>query len=296
MEQVSIATLARTLAEQVDALIARQDVQAQQKREQQAREARETQARAATTLREQWEADFPLDVREQLAPTAFRLSPQGYALAHFTFDGEEWSAAAIVSRAPDAPRTWRFTAPEGHYTRDAAAGDIGPLVLILAQRRRDRLAAELAASRESLAQTRYDAALATAGQDAWRWPAGREIVLFRFTWHLSSTSEWGSSTERGWAVTDRHNRDGYLQFQAESDFYGGSGAAREVRVATLSPAPMVERRVFSRVEDLPPELREPLLVTLEPDEDFDRRSSHGDHQHRIGEQPVSWLRDLIDHK
>lgn len=280
------------LTDRVDVLIAHQARQAQEKQDRQAQETRERNERALATLREQWEADVPADVRAQLAPVDFRLCSPGRAVVAFTFDGETWTASPFQPRETDV-RGWRFDAPDGKYTQDAEAGKIAaPLITLLARRRRERQQNVAAAEAQAAAEARYVAALAAVSWERWQWPAGREITLFRFTWHMTPASEYGSGTESGWAVTDRPDRDGYLRFEPEHDIYG-HGAPREIRVATLSPAPMVERRKFTCVADLPPELREPQLVTLEPDEDFDQRSI-GDHQHRVGVQPLAWVRALVD--
>jgi hypothetical protein len=86
----------------------------------------------------------------------------------------------------------------------------------------------------------------TMADQTWTWPAGRVLVLYRWTW-LDPDAD---KMIVGWSRRDEADDAGYIHIEAESD-----QPAVTLRVHP-DGMPLIERETFSAFTRLPPSLKE----------------------------------------
>jgi len=234
-------------------------------------------------LRTRFVADWPEDLRAAFDPKAVTRWSHPQEAVVLTIDGQEWLAWLWGGR------DWKVDLPDSGASCPLGTGPQlrTRMLLAVAQYRRDR-------AQQEAVQRHLETTLAAARATLWRWPAGRALVLYHWNWCIAPAADATSAAyDSGWSPQPRLDADGWLQLPPERGPYreSPSRAPRYLRISPESLA-VIGRHAFRSLEDLPRCLRELVTTTVtgmvERDED-DRPLAHD-----VGEQPLPWVRRLLD--
>ncbi len=186
----------------------------------------------------------------------------------------------------------------------------------LAQQEEERERAErlaVAQAQHERLTALFEQASRKAVESLWRWPQGVSIEVYRLCYCTASLYQDSGETafdyDSGWtaaACLDEHHRIRLEPTRVDAR----SGRLSPARVVQLLPQvhhPLWTVFRFARVEELPPELRESVTVSLPqvvrrspPEDGQDRLAEIPDaverywYRETIGEQPLPWLRALVE--
>lgn len=168
-------------------------------------------------------------------------------------------------------------------------------------------AAIFAAAEQVDAEIRAEIARKTAAaeQTMWHWPAPYMVTYYWMTWCDGAVYDGGELTvgkDYGYTTTDTLDAQGYITV------YNQYRDPRTVKLDMVAHKPVWERRLASRIGDLPNDLLKPLDVLIEnyDVEWFAGGDAIGRHffTHKTGERrvervkenayPVEWVRALVD--
>lgn len=132
-------------------------------------------------------------------------------------------------------------------------------------------------------QAQLAAALDRACADLWTWPEGQILTLYRWTWHIGD-----GDFEDAWSVSDRLDAQGYAEFYAEATI-------QTLRMDMQAHQPVVERRTFRAIEELPGELRKHVRIDVpgiwwDYSEEQYRTHPEASMTHDVGTVPCAWVR------
>lgn len=265
--------------------------QAQRQADQQARQQQEQQRQAEqiATCATQLRQDLGDDLYDALAIAVQWAGVRPQATAQI--DGEPWTIS--YTNAP-APKFWYLSRPlgaNGDATRELLRSVLLRCIAQERELRADRQAMEArdAAERQARCadhercQAQLDDALASARAALWTWPAGHVLTLFRWTWHLGD-----GNFDDGWSVSDRLDAQGYVVVYSEATI-------QTLRLDMQAHQPVVERRTFRSIDDLPGDLREHVRIDVpgiwfDYSEERYRTEPDVTLTHEVGVVPCAWVR------
>lgn len=221
--------------------------------------------------------------------------------AYLAYEREEH--AAQVALEAERAEADRLRAEQRQAEQEAAARRRQALDAL-----RTRVLAEHRVCAAELEQRRQEAVAA-----AWRWPEGREVRAYKWTWQTGAAVEDGGELhieyDSGWSLQDRLD-DGWIDLQPAA-----GERARRLRLDPQANHPVVEEVTLSGV-NLSWELLENAEVRIpgySRDGRFDldgeevhilvgrdrddlplRRDSEGWQRVSIGRQPLPWVRALVE--
>lgn len=250
--------------------------QRQRAAEQAAREEGE-----ATALRQAYD-ELMAHARQEIDADlldAFDARPagdEGHVFLALLIDGQMWELRWWGN-------DWRVQSPTGQDFVASAA------------QLRMRLLLAIAAEREARAallqrETEREAARQAALTALWRWPEGREVVLYHWRWCIGEGHLDEYEYDEGWGTQDHLDAEGYVRLARY-----GSPEGRIIKLHMQWHKPIIERLVFGSTDQLPLALYE-CVYTRASNDVNEADSDDDDDVINVGTQPVAWLRALVDER
>ncbi len=140
------------------------------------------------------------------------------------------------------------------------------------------------------------AAKAEGLQALWRWPEGRAITTYRWTWCTATAGgDDGTEFDTGWSTRDQLDQGGYVRLEPADTF--GQRKPRELRLDMQAHKPVVERRTFDSIDSLPAELWTTATVIVPgintTHSGMYCKEDGAEYTLPLGRQPLEWVRTLV---
>lgn len=267
-------------------------IRAQRQAEQEAEERRkaDSQAQAIKTCTERLLEDLGEELYKALSISVVwdTYAPQATAIV----DEQPWT---ISYSTPGDGYFWHIAlplGPGGSCVREALRSVV--LRCIAQERELNREQQATQARREAERQAQQaeherclsllTAALDAARSELWTWPAGQILTLYHWSWYIGG-NEW----ESAWSATDVLDDQGYVMLYTDP-------TGSTLRLDLLAHRPVIERRIFGAIDELPSYLHEQVRIevrgiwynhTLEQYRAYDDSAMW----HEVGVIPCAWIRD-----
>lgn len=131
--------------------------------------------------------------------------------------------------------------------------------------------------------------VAEARAELWRWPAGRELTVYRWKWMIGASRAGEPIFDTGWSLTDQADARGYVQLQ-----YDRWGSPREIRLTPEVHRPTVERETWAAARS---DFLRPVEIRIEGYVLHDgrwRRAPGAVTTHEIGRVPLPWIIEALE--
>lgn len=252
----------------------------------------ERQQRTIATFSEQLLQDLGEDLYAALAISVSWDTSAPKATA--TIDEQSWN---ISYAHPGDEYFWHIArplGPSGSCVREVLRSVILRCIAQERELNREQQAAQARLEAERLVlQAEHEScvaklttALAVVRSELWTWPDGQILTLYHWSWYIGG-DEW----ESAWSTTDVLDAQGYVTLHTGQK-------VQMLRLDLMAHRPVIERRTFRAIAELPSDLREQVRIevpgiwynfTLEQYRAYDDSVIC----HDVGTIPCTWIRDCF---